>query len=218
MDTVIDGYFSDAINLNPCRANTADNANAPQRKTVYVLRLQNEKYYVGITTNLQRRLDEHQQRSHNSSAWIKQHGPVVRVVETFENCDNFDEDKYTKLYMSRYGIENVRGGSYCQLVLSQQQLDLLKTELQSASGVCFNCGSKDHQAKNCHKSKVIDTPCAQSWLDTAKHFIGFLLSVSNSIERRSGSEYHTTRSKKVQCYNCGRYGHYANRCYFDKRK
>ena len=35
--------------------------------------------------------------------------------------DKWDEDKKTKTYMEKYGIANVRCGSYCKITLAQTQ-------------------------------------------------------------------------------------------------
>ena len=44
----------------------------------------------------------------------------------------FEEDALTKEYMAKYGIENVRGGTYCKEILDTAQVELLKKEIQSA--------------------------------------------------------------------------------------
>ena len=50
----------------------------------------------------------------NGSAWTKKYKPI-RLVKLIPNCDKYDEDKYTKKYMGKYGINNVRGGAYCSM-------------------------------------------------------------------------------------------------------
>ena len=82
---------------------------------VYVLLLQNNKYYIGKTSNPNFRLAQH--FNFNGSAWTKKYKPI-RLVKLIPNCDKYDEDKYTKKYMGKYGINNVRGGAYCSMVLS----------------------------------------------------------------------------------------------------
>ena len=69
------------------------------------------------------------------SAWTKKYKPV-RILDTIENVSPFDEDKITKEYMAKYGIENVRGGSYVEIELSELQTEALKIELWQAKDLC----------------------------------------------------------------------------------
>ena len=82
---------------------------------IYVLELENNKYYIGRTNNPEIRID--QQFQNDGSSWCKQHKPIS-ILELKENCDNFDEDKITLQYMNQKGIENVRGGSFCNTILT----------------------------------------------------------------------------------------------------
>ena len=40
----------------------------------------------------------------------------IEIVEIIPNCDNYDEDKYTKIYMDKYGVDKVHEGSYCTII------------------------------------------------------------------------------------------------------
>jgi predicted GIY-YIG superfamily endonuclease len=79
---------------------------------IYTLELENKKYYVGKTTNPTFRLEQHFNLS--GSEWTKKHKPL-KILEIIPKCDNFDEDKYTIKYMEKYGINNVRGGSFIKI-------------------------------------------------------------------------------------------------------
>jgi hypothetical protein len=92
---------------------------------VYVLELRNSKYYVGKTVkDPQVRFDEHAQG--NGAAWTRIHKPI-QIINVIENADNFEEDRQTKIYMSEYGINNVRGGSYTSIILSDIQIRHLES-------------------------------------------------------------------------------------------
>ena len=81
----------------------------------YVLQLQDDKFYVGNTDNPYARLLDHRLMTPSSSLWVKQHGPVKRIVEVARNSSKADELYKTLLYMSLFGWQNVRGSSYCKV-------------------------------------------------------------------------------------------------------
>ncbi len=86
---------------------------------IYVLKCQQNKYYVGKTNNPNVRLESH--GTTEGSAWTKKYKPI-KVMELIKNCDDYDEDKYTKMYMDKYGIENVRGGSFVSIKLDDSTI------------------------------------------------------------------------------------------------
>jgi hypothetical protein len=54
-----------------------------------------------------------------------------------------------KIYMNKYGIDNVRGGSYIQEHLSKDAKKFIVNELRMANNLCLCCGSTTHFAKTC---------------------------------------------------------------------
>ena len=117
---------------------------------IYTLQLEQGKYYVGKTNNPQFRLENH--FTSNGSEWTKIYKPI-RVLELKPNCDDYDEDKITKQYMNKYGIQNVRGGSYSRITLIDWQIKALQNECRSTKDVCFNCGLSGHFSKVCPSKK-----------------------------------------------------------------
>jgi hypothetical protein len=114
-------------------------------KYIYFLELESEKYYVGKTTNPDVRIDNH---TNGASHWTMVYKPR-KIIDIIPNCDDYDEDKYTLKYMNQYGIDNVRGGSFCEVVLSQEKIKIITQMLNSANGKCYKCGGIGHFAKNC---------------------------------------------------------------------
>ena len=86
---------------------------------IYILKLNSNKYYVGKTFNPTFRLDSHFKS--NGSRWTMKYKPI-KVLKIIPNCDNFDEDKYTIKYMGIYGINNVRGGTFCRFILPSETI------------------------------------------------------------------------------------------------
>ncbi len=113
---------------------------------IYILKLQNNKYYVGKTNNPKIRVDNH--FNFSGSNWTKKNKPI-QIEQIIPDCDDFDEDKYTIKYMEKYGINNVRGGSFCQDQLSDDNQKTINKMIKSSTDKCFNCGKTGHYTKDC---------------------------------------------------------------------
>ena len=115
-------------------------------ESLYVLQLENNKWYVGKTSDVAKRFKEHQ--SGKGSAWTNINKPV-RIVESRPLNDAYDETNTTKELMRKYGINNVRGGAHVQVSLPDHVEKTLSHEIRDASGKCFNCGLGGHFAGEC---------------------------------------------------------------------
>jgi len=179
--------------------------------TIYVLKLKKNKFYVGRTDkNAITRFKEH--KAGKGSAWTRKYAPVEIVY--VKNGDKFDEDKLTKKYMADYGIDNVRGGSYCQITLDLNTRNVIEKEINSGTNKCYNCGEKGHYIQHCPYEEVwCCNYCDKEF--TSKRGCAMHENMHCKHRPRSNRRYAKTESagKRVKCYKCGKYGHYANYCY-----
>ena len=177
---------------------------------IYILKLENKKYYVGKTTNPELRIDSH--FMDDGSAWTKKYKPI-EILKIIPNCDKYDEDKYTKKYMDKYGIDNVRGGSYVTVKLDQATIKVLQKMSNTTQDKCFVCSKTGHYAKDCPTKKE-------------KHEVdaAYICGICNT-QFTSSKLLHTHKCKpdifdqlcaEETCYRCGREGHYASECYAKK--
>jgi predicted GIY-YIG superfamily endonuclease len=119
---------------------------------IYVLKLESNKYYVGKTTlPVEERFYQH--KSGKGAEWTKKFRPLKIVFKQREKT-SFSEDTMVKEYMKKYGIDNVRGGSYSQLVLDPGQEEALRREIRHSDGCCLACGLPGHLVKYCPKKKA----------------------------------------------------------------
>ena len=158
----------------------------------YILKLIGSYYYVGRTRNPNMRITDHIEGS--GSIWTTLH-PPKKIKQIIPNCDQFDEDKYTKQMMAKYGIDKVRGGSYCKVTLDQHTIQYLQHELDGATDKCYRCGREGHYASNCYAQTTIDS--------------SYDLNESKNYQQQVPKQPQYT----VKCYRCGRKGHYSSNCY-----
>ena len=126
---------------------------------IYILKLKAGKYYIGKTKNIEKRWTEH--ITGNGAGWTKKYKPIS-LIKSVISTSYFDEDKYVKEYMAIYGIENVRGGTYSNIVLDDNSIAVLEKEIRHSKNVCMRCGRDTHFIKDCYaktdiKDNIIDT-------------------------------------------------------------
>ena len=80
---------------------------------LYVLRLENDNYYVGMSYNLNFRFAQHWQGK--GAKWTKLHKPleVIRII--YPALEENIENKITLEYIALYGADRVKGGTYCRI-------------------------------------------------------------------------------------------------------
>ena len=126
---------------------------------IYILACAHGKYYVGRTTTkdrIQMHFDGH------GSAWTKIHKPYKQIL--FIKGDKFDEDKYVFKYMEKYGIENVRGGCFSQVVLPEDKIKMIETILTGVDDRCFKCGQPGHFISDCPERTVQENTESLEWV------------------------------------------------------
>src|SRR5438128_751943 len=116
---------------------------------VYVLKCTDNKYYVGITNNIQRRYEEHEKGC--GANWTNEY-PPIDIEWTGPSYKNLECEK-TIEYMERYGIDNVRGGSYCKMILEERVENSIIRRICRERGYyienhCYPCGT-NHYPRRC---------------------------------------------------------------------
>ena len=119
---------------------------------IKVLQLKENKWYIGKTETSKFRIDTH--FDSGGSEFTKKY-PPQEIYQIIPECDKYDEDKYVKKYMDKYGIDNVRGGTYCRLELTSNEKEVIQKELWGANDLCFLCGG-DHFVKDCPNNKEVE--------------------------------------------------------------
>lgn len=202
---------------------------------LYILELENSKFYVGVTEDIRRRLTEHKEGK--GASWTAKHKPI-RLFWTLPDASHADEELYTLKMMKYYGICNVRGSLFSSPQLSPQSIEFISEKINNMSNSCFKCGARNHFRRECDRigldmcvrcgraghdavNCVADTDQLGNRIGDTSDEEDDLLSVADYVER----EYDTSDDERnprslvrqasaaALCTRCGRTTHTADKCY-----
>jgi hypothetical protein len=120
--------------------------------SVYILQLASGRYFIGTNKD-------------EDNEWTRSF-PIQSIINTIEESKD-SIDIYVKDYMLKHGIENVRGGSYSNIILSIKQVDELEKifDLKHSSREyinpfkaqecrCMECATKESAGIAAYHAKV----------------------------------------------------------------
>jgi predicted GIY-YIG superfamily endonuclease len=197
---------------------------------IYILKLKEKKYYIGKTKNIEKRWADH--LAGNGSGWTKRYKPIS-LITTVLSTSYFDEDKYVKEYMSKYGIENVRGGTYSNIELDDNCISVLEKEIRHSKNLCTRCGRDTHFIKDCYANTdsngdIIDDAKSKDKASVSKYNKKQFAYKANNKESSEedddddeddDDEYLNGKKKKIvrkplkPCDICGMKGHREVNCF-----
>src|SRR6185503_3268988 len=161
---------------------------------IYVLELEEGKYYVGKTKNTDLRIGQH--FNYDGSAWTKKDKPL-KVID-IKSCHTvFDEDNTTIAYMKEKGIYNVRGGVYCNIVLTENEVNTIEKLIASIENKCYKCGG-NHFAKECKmQQKTKHDALKQEGINTAEQDDIDILKKEENNTKNKSSYYASNKQSKT---------------------
>ena len=132
---------------------------------IYVLELQGKKYYVGKTNHTFQRFEQH--KSGSGAKWTQKH-KVKDLIGFHPNMKDSDENKITIQMMQKYGVRNVRGGSWTKVNMTEAEIKRLEKRINARSKrrtkssstkkttkarkriSCTRCGRTSHTVDKCY--------------------------------------------------------------------
>ena len=132
----------------PMYQTKSGSTNINKETAIYKLNLQNGKKYIGKSTDVDRRMDQH--FSGNGAKVTQKFKPIEGKV--LDSCPGYFaddlENEYTEDYIEKNGYDNVRGGRYC----NSNTLNYNKSGSKK-NITCYKCGKQGHYANTCYSKK-----------------------------------------------------------------
>jgi len=168
-----------------------------KEKCIYVLKLKEDKIYVGESNDIEKRIWVHKNSA--GSAWTKKYDFVKRIEPLTEYQRHFSELAETILQMEKYGIDNVRGSMFTKPYNLSENEKVIAAQLYcELNNLCRKCGGKDHFINQCNNS-------LEPWVDKFGGKLSF-----ESLKKRNCIKCKCDISNKPKYYK------YCMGCYHEK--
>tara|TARA_B100001758_G_C18309042_1_gene556748 strand:+ start:815 stop:1120 length:306 start_codon:yes stop_codon:yes gene_type:complete len=93
---------------------------------LFIIKCQKDKYYLGLSNSFVSIFFKHFENQLNIH-WLTIYKPMqLLYIEHFFNIEKLNKTVINYMYI--YGIENVRGGDYSNVILSRYQYDEITTK------------------------------------------------------------------------------------------
>ena len=110
--------------------------------SVYILELVQNKFFVKRSM-----IQSNKILLSIQSPWTRLYRPIG-ILGEIPSLDMWDEEKNTLVMMDRYGVDNVRGGSYVKVNLSAGEIEKALQTIRAYKNRCKLCEG-DHFIKYC---------------------------------------------------------------------
>tara|TARA_B100001094_G_scaffold180517_1_gene174846 strand:- start:583 stop:1137 length:555 start_codon:yes stop_codon:yes gene_type:complete len=129
-----------------------------KEKGIYVLKLKEDKIYVGESNDIEKRIWVHKNSA--GSAWTKKYDFIERIEPLTRYQSHFSELAETILQMEKYGIDNVRGSMFTNPYNLSENEKIIAAQLYcELNNLCRKCGRKGHFINQCKSGKL------EPWVD-----------------------------------------------------
>jgi len=147
---------------------------------IYVLQLIDDRYYVGRTGNILRRIEQH--FTGCGSLYTMMYKPI-KVIEVTEEFKKEDERNKTLEIMSKYGWEKVRGAGWCSLEIKKPKEKIYKKKKnEDERSIIIN--EHDKELLQLYNYEEKDIEYISNILHKSPGWVANRLEILNIVERK----------------------------------
>ena len=196
---------------------------------VYVLPLQQSKFYVGKTKecNFEARMQQHQDgQGHGGAAFTSRFKPIrqpeIKSRHPDEQSASAAELQTTLELMRQKGIDSVRGAQWSRVEMTPAMKADIQSQIDHTYDQCYKCHQTGHSAAQCLVAAALPpaaaprAPAASAMQQFAPRC--FRCHRSSHVMQDCSASTDAEGRQLPQgvhrcCFRCGRTSHYANDCF-----